>query len=150
MRKRMRPSNVEKAQAVSMYQCRRSCGDSCTSEILCKLQTASIFGNMHVLIINASMWTATRSVVQMANATNISVGTLVSLLICTSTIATCGNKYCIEQWLNAWNQICLCQNVQVYVKVCVLITIANPDRRADVLLDAFNLARLSCSFLHDR
>lgn len=84
----MRPSNVENAHAVSMYQCKRSCGDSCTNEILCKLQTASIFGKIHVLIISASMCTATNIVVQMANATNIPGGTCVSLLIWTSTIAT--------------------------------------------------------------
>ena len=30
------------------------------------------------------------------------------------------------------------------------LTIANPDNSADVLLDAFNLARLNCNFLHDK
>lgn len=30
------------------------------------------------------------------------------------------------------------------------LTMANPESKADVLLDAFSLARLSCSFLHDK
>ena len=30
------------------------------------------------------------------------------------------------------------------------LTIAKPDSSADVLLEAFNFARLNCNFLHDR
>ncbi|CAD6205689.1 GSCOCG00009968001-RA-CDS [Cotesia congregata] len=59
--------------------------------MLWRLQTASMLGRIHVEIINASMWTATRSVVHTANAISISVGTFVSVLSCTSTIATIAN-----------------------------------------------------------
>uniref|UniRef100_A0A1B0AHN7 Uncharacterized protein n=1 Tax=Glossina pallidipes TaxID=7398 RepID=A0A1B0AHN7_GLOPL len=45
---KIRPSSVEKAHAVSMYQCKRSCGDSCTKEILWRLQTVSILGSMQI------------------------------------------------------------------------------------------------------
>jgi hypothetical protein len=34
-------------------------------------------------------------------------------------------------------------------KLILVLTMANPESKADVLLEAFSLARLSCSFLHD-
>lgn len=72
----------------STHQWSLSCGDSWTSDMLWRLQTVSMLGRMQVLIMRASMWTATRSVVQTENAMSIPIGTFVLLSSCTSTIAT--------------------------------------------------------------
>lgn len=74
---------------LNTHQWSLSCGDSWTSDMLWRLQTVSMLGRMQVLIIRASICTATRSVVQTENAINIPIGTFVSLSSCTSTIATC-------------------------------------------------------------
>lgn len=73
---------------IKTYQWSLSCGDSCTSDILCRLHTVSMFGKIQVLIINASIWTATSSVVHTEKAISIPSGTFVSLFNWTSTIAT--------------------------------------------------------------
>lgn len=71
--------------------------------MLCRLQTASMFGRMQVDIMRASMCTATRSVVQTAKVTSISLGTFVSEFSWTSTMATWKNDRMNEN-IFLWNK----------------------------------------------
>ncbi|WAR01385.1 hypothetical protein MAR_007943 [Mya arenaria] len=84
---------------------------------------------MQVLIIKARRWTETKSEVTILNKIISPFGTSLSMLI--STSATC--RQCPSHVMNV-----------------LIITIAKPDKRADVLLDALSLALLRYNFLQER
>lgn len=79
--KKYLPKIVENAHANSINPLIRSCGLSVMSSHISSLAIESIFGKMYVDIINAKIWTATRTVVHTANITNSHSGTLVGVLI---------------------------------------------------------------------
>lgn len=92
----------------------------------------------------------------MTKATRSSEGTVVSSFSCISTIATCAHKfnkgiqiqnsyYKENESVSAYYNI---PNLKI-LNICKC-TIAKPDIRAEVLLMAFSLARLKCSFRQDR